>query len=117
MSLHLKKRSLILAGHDTSVALEPAFWAVLDQAATQDGQGLALLVTRIDAARLPGQSLASACGYLPLSGFRPACPTPPNSPPDIAECGATPRTETPGMAATPRYPKATCGRVPRSMID
>lgn len=60
MSLHLKKRSLILAGHDTSVALEPAFWAVLDQAATQDGQGLALLVTRIDAARLPGQSLASA---------------------------------------------------------
>ncbi|KAA8430805.1 ribbon-helix-helix domain-containing protein, partial [Acetobacter sp. DmW_125123] len=26
MSRHLRKRSLILAGHDTSVALEPTFW-------------------------------------------------------------------------------------------
>ena len=26
----LKKRSLLLSGHATSIALEPEFWAVLD---------------------------------------------------------------------------------------
>ncbi|MFT8657042.1 MAG: ribbon-helix-helix domain-containing protein [Acetobacter papayae] len=80
MSLHLKKRSLILAGHDTSVALEPAFWTVLDQAATQDGQGLALLVTRIDAARLPGQSLASALRVFALEWLQARLPHTPEQP-------------------------------------
>ena len=80
MSLHLKKRSLILAGHDTSVALEPAFWAVLDQAATQDGQGRALLVTRIDAARLPGQSLASALRVFALEWLQARLPHTPEQP-------------------------------------
>jgi predicted DNA-binding ribbon-helix-helix protein len=74
MSLHLKKRSLILAGHDTSVALEPAFWAVLDQAATQEGEGLALLVTRLDAARKPGQSLASALRVFTLEWLQARLP-------------------------------------------
>lgn len=78
MSLHLKKRSLILAGHDTSVALEPAFWAVLDQAAAQNDQGLALLVTQIDAARLPGQSLASALRVFTLEWLQARLPTLPD---------------------------------------
>lgn len=80
MSLHLKKRSLILAGHDTSVALEPAFWAVLDQAAAQNDQGLALLVTQIDAARLPGQSLASALRVFTLEWLQARLPTLPDQP-------------------------------------
>ncbi|MCI2007693.1 MAG: ribbon-helix-helix domain-containing protein [Acetobacter peroxydans] len=77
MSLHLKKRSLILAGHDTSVALETAFWAVLDRAATQEGEGLAQLVTRIDAARVPGQSLASALRVFALEWLQAHAPAPP----------------------------------------
>ncbi len=60
MSRHLRKRSLILAGHDTSVALEPAFWSVLERILTHQNTTLAQLVTQVDATRAPDQSLASA---------------------------------------------------------
>ncbi len=56
----LKKLSILLAGHATSLALEPEFWAVLDAMAKADGLSLAALIIRIDAER--GMSLlASAC--------------------------------------------------------
>jgi predicted DNA-binding ribbon-helix-helix protein len=55
----LKKRSFSLAGHRTSVALEDAFWAVLDAEARGAGLSLAALVARIDAAR-GDRPLASA---------------------------------------------------------
>ncbi len=56
----LKKRSLLLAGHATSLALEPEFWAVLERMAEAEGLSLAGLIARIDAER--GMSLlASAC--------------------------------------------------------
>jgi predicted DNA-binding ribbon-helix-helix protein len=56
----LKKRSLLLAGHATSLALEPEFWAVLEAMAEAEGLSLAGLIARIDAER--GMSLlASAC--------------------------------------------------------
>lgn len=60
----LEKRSMTLAGHATSVALEPEFWAVLDAAAREDGGSFAGLIARIDAersAREPEQPLSSAC--------------------------------------------------------
>ena len=56
----LKKRSVSLAGHATSVALEPEFWAVLDEMAAQEGLSFAGLIARIDAAR-GSRPLASAC--------------------------------------------------------
>jgi predicted DNA-binding ribbon-helix-helix protein len=34
---HLEKRSVSLAGHRTSVALEPPFWAALEAAAERRG--------------------------------------------------------------------------------
>ena len=58
---HLRKRSFSLAGHRTSVALEPAFWAVLEQAARARGLSLAALVARVDEQRAEGTApLASA---------------------------------------------------------
>jgi predicted DNA-binding ribbon-helix-helix protein len=48
---HLRKRSVALAGHRTSVALEPEFWAVLERAAQARGLSLAGLVAQVDAAR------------------------------------------------------------------
>ena len=58
---YLRKRSFQLAGHRTSVALEPAFWAVLEEAARRRGRSLAGLVAELDAARTdPAQPLASA---------------------------------------------------------
>lgn len=55
----LKKRSIVLAGHATSLALEPAFWAALERWANEDGRATTELVADIDAARTHG-SLASA---------------------------------------------------------
>lgn len=51
MAGHLNKRSFRLAGHATSVALEPAFWAVLEALATARNQSLAALVAEVDSAR------------------------------------------------------------------
>ena len=56
----LEKRSVTLAGHRTSVALEPEFWAALERAAQQRGQTLAGLVFMVDSTRQPSQPLASA---------------------------------------------------------
>lgn len=48
---HLRKRSFSLAGHRTSVALEPEFWAALEALARARGLSLAALVAEVDAAR------------------------------------------------------------------
>jgi predicted DNA-binding ribbon-helix-helix protein len=56
----LKKRSVLLSGHATSIALEPEFWAVLDEMAAARGSSLAALIVSIDRGR-GGRPLASAC--------------------------------------------------------
>ncbi len=66
----LTKRSFSLAGHRTSVALEPAFWTVLETVAARRAATLAALVVGIDAERKPAQSLASA---LRLAALAEAC--------------------------------------------
>ncbi|WP_448586549.1 ribbon-helix-helix domain-containing protein [Thermaurantiacus sp.] len=48
---HLVKRSLTLQGHRTSVALEPAFWSVLDEAAAARNIATSVLIARLDAER------------------------------------------------------------------
>ena len=65
----LKKRSVLLAGHATSVALEPEFWAVLDAIAAQRNLSKAGLLIWIDETR--GRTpLASACRLLALDWAR-----------------------------------------------
>jgi len=61
----LIKRSVVLAGHATSVALEPEFWAVLDRIAEARGLSKAGLLADIDAGR-GRRPLASACRLLAL---------------------------------------------------
>ena len=62
----LKKRSINLAGHATSLALEPEFWAVLDAMAVARPSSLAALIIEIDALR-NDQPLASACRVAALT--------------------------------------------------
>jgi predicted DNA-binding ribbon-helix-helix protein len=62
----LRKRSLSLAGHTTSLALEPAFWAVLEQMAAERGASLTSTIAEIDAGRGP-EPLASACRVAALA--------------------------------------------------
>lgn len=57
------KRSVTIAGHATSLSLEPIFWAALDKAAMEDGLPVNALVARIDAVRIAAAdppNLASA---------------------------------------------------------
>jgi predicted DNA-binding ribbon-helix-helix protein len=56
----LKKRSITLYGHATSVALEPEFWEALEALARAEGANLITLIGRIDETR-SGRPLASAC--------------------------------------------------------
>ena len=62
----LKKRSVSLSGHATSVALEPEFWAVLDAIAAERALSQAGLLAWIDQTR-GRRPLASACRVLALS--------------------------------------------------
>lgn len=57
------KRSLSIAGHKTSISLEPLFWDMLRAAAAREGLAIAALVARIDAERIKSPTppgLASA---------------------------------------------------------
>jgi predicted DNA-binding ribbon-helix-helix protein len=57
------KRSMMIAGHATSISLEPIFWDALREAAEAEAVPLNALVARIDAARIEGSdpaNLASA---------------------------------------------------------
>lgn len=57
------KRSMMIAGHATSISLEPVFWEALREAADEEGLPLNALVARIDADRIQAEAppnLASA---------------------------------------------------------
>ncbi len=47
----MKKHSLLIAGHRTSVSLEEPFWRALKRLADERGESVAQIVTAIDAAR------------------------------------------------------------------
>ena len=55
----LVKRSFTLAGHRTSVALEPAFWEALETLAAAEARSLASLISEVDADRSADRPLAS----------------------------------------------------------
>jgi predicted DNA-binding ribbon-helix-helix protein len=46
------KRSVLIAGHPTSISLEPIFWHALEVAAQDQAVPVNALVAQIDAARL-----------------------------------------------------------------
>lgn len=46
------KRSVTIAGHATSISLEPVFWRALERAASARGLPLSALVAQIDALRI-----------------------------------------------------------------
>ena len=50
-----RKRSILIAGHQTSISLEPTFWALLEDEARRSETSLNALVARIDAERLDAE--------------------------------------------------------------
>ena len=63
------KRSIVIAGHKTSVSLEDAFWDALKEIAAQRNATLSDLVASIDSSRTQG-NLSSAIRLFVLDYFR-----------------------------------------------
>jgi len=49
-----QKRSVLIAGHPTSISLEPVFWRALEEAARERGCPINALVAEIDSERFEG---------------------------------------------------------------
>ena len=47
-----QKRNVLIAGHQTSISLEPMFWKALEAAARERGCPINALVAEIDVSRL-----------------------------------------------------------------
>ena len=63
------KRSIVIAGHKTSVSLEDAFWQGLKQIASERGVTLSDMVASIDTERRQG-NLSSAIRLFVLDYYR-----------------------------------------------
>ena len=60
------KRSVTIAGHRTSISMEPEFWSALREIASQENRSLADLLTDIDKSR-NDRNLSSAARVFVLS--------------------------------------------------
>ncbi len=60
------KRSVEIAGHKTSISLEPLFWDLLRAAAARQGVPLNALVARIDAERIRAANPPGLAGAIRL---------------------------------------------------
>jgi len=60
------KRSVEIAGHKTSISLEPLFWDLLKRAAAREGVPLNALVARIDAERITADRAPGLAGAIRL---------------------------------------------------
>lgn len=64
----IQKKSVKIAGHATSVSLEPAFWEALQEIARRRDQSLAGVIAATDVER--GGNLSSALRLLVLDAYR-----------------------------------------------
>ncbi|KQX19081.1 MULTISPECIES: ribbon-helix-helix domain-containing protein [unclassified Sphingomonas] len=64
------KRSVNIAGHATSITLEPVFWEALVRAADEEGLPLNALVARIDVERIAGDDLPNLASAIRVWLFR-----------------------------------------------
>lgn len=64
----IRKRSVMVAGHPTSVTLEEPFWDALKELAAAEGLSVNALIERIDATRTG--NLSSALRVYVLAAFR-----------------------------------------------
>lgn len=60
------KRSVEIAGHKTSISIEPLYWELLKQAAVIEGLPINALVARIDAERIKAPTPPGLAGAIRL---------------------------------------------------
>lgn len=68
------KRSVEIAGHKTSISLEPLFWDLLRRAAEHEGVPINALIARIDAERIAAPVPPGLAGAIRLWLMRGAAP-------------------------------------------
>ena len=66
----MKKISVSLSGHQTSISLEQEFINALNQIAKHRGVSVASIIGEIDATRFPGTNLSSAIRVWILKNIR-----------------------------------------------
>ncbi|MES2494526.1 MAG: ribbon-helix-helix domain-containing protein [Pseudomonadota bacterium] len=66
------KRSVNIAGHATSITLEPIFWDALLRAAAEEGIPLNAIVARIDVERIADDDLPNLASAIRVWLFRRA---------------------------------------------
>ena len=64
----VRKRSVVIAGHRTSVSMEQAFWDELKRIADREGRSLGALITEVDKRR--SGNLSSALRVYVLQDLR-----------------------------------------------
>jgi predicted DNA-binding ribbon-helix-helix protein len=69
LSFEKMKRSIVIAGHKTSLSLEAAFWLSLKEIAALEGTPVSQLVNRIDTDR-ENANLSSAIRLYVLNHYR-----------------------------------------------
>jgi predicted DNA-binding ribbon-helix-helix protein len=69
LSFEKMKRSIVIAGHKTSLSLEAAFWVSLKEIAALEGTPVSQLVNRINAGR-DHANLSSAVRLYVLDHYR-----------------------------------------------
>jgi len=70
------KRSMMIAGHATSISLEPVFWQALREAAEAEGVPLNALVARLDAERVESRQPANLASAIRVWLFERLCSSP-----------------------------------------
>ncbi|MGG9999869.1 ribbon-helix-helix domain-containing protein [Pseudovibrio ascidiaceicola] len=68
--MSLKKRSITLHGHRTSITLEPEFWAGLEDFARSQGKNITATIASIDDERNPENNLSSCIRVAVLKHFQ-----------------------------------------------
>jgi predicted DNA-binding ribbon-helix-helix protein len=70
----MAKRSVTIAGHRTSIALEDPFWAGLGEIAGATGRPVAGMIADIDRGRDPDTNLSAAIRLFVLAWYRDRAP-------------------------------------------
>jgi predicted DNA-binding ribbon-helix-helix protein len=60
----MKKKSISIAGHRTSISLEEIFWAALQRFAVEDGISVAGLIAVIDSQRVAAEEVSNLSSAL-----------------------------------------------------
>jgi len=81
------KRSVMIAGHATSVSLEPVFWEALKRAAEEERLPISALVARIDVERIERDEPVNLASAIRVWLMQRALNPPPHGEEDHAQHG------------------------------